>query len=163
MSPFTAATRTEASQNSQIGRHAVGRGWSQSSGGEDLLHWHWGKLDWKRQFFWSMTVGGWGGEGDRAWVSKLLSECLCFACSCRWPFAYAERQGREMVPASSFVPGGVSLWMVPLWDALRDEQIISPLCAPAFFTLLFLHCMSAGCLPWLFSKRAPMSSKFSQS
>jgi len=37
---------------------------------------------------------------------------------------------REMAPASSFVPRGVSPSMLPLWDMLQDEQITSPLCAP---------------------------------
>ena len=41
-------------------------------------------------------------------VGKLHSKCLGYAGSHRWPCAYAERWGREMVPSSSFVPGGMS-------------------------------------------------------
>ena len=42
-------------------------------------------------------------------VRNLGSECRCCSGSCQWPCAYAEGLGREMVPASFFVAGEVSL------------------------------------------------------
>ena len=52
------------------------------------------------------------GNATQAWgqvglsVSKLGSECQRCTGSCRWLCAFAEGRGRELVPASSFVPGG---------------------------------------------------------
>ena len=38
-------------------------------------------------------------------------------------------RGRDKVLISSFVPRGVSLGILPLWDMLQEEQITSLLCA----------------------------------
>lgn len=62
-------------------------------------------------------------------LSKLGSKYQHCAASCRWPCVHAEAWGREMPPASSFVSGGVSLSMLPLWDMLRDECIAGLPCA----------------------------------
>ena len=35
-----------------------------------------------------------------------------------------------MVPASFFVAGEVSLWILCLWDTLWNKQVTSPLCSP---------------------------------
>lgn len=42
-------------------------------------------------------------RGVRAWCKQV--RCRCCTSSCRWPCAYAEGWEREMVTASSFVPG----------------------------------------------------------
>lgn len=42
-------------------------------------------------------------------VSKLGSQWWPCTGTLRWPCIYAEVQGREIQPVSSFVPGGVSL------------------------------------------------------
>ena len=49
-----------------------------------------------------------GGREARFGVSKLGSECQCYAGSHRWPCIYAKGQEKEMAPASSFVPREVS-------------------------------------------------------
>lgn len=73
-------------------------------------------------------------------VSKLCSKCGCCACD--------DGQGREMAPASSFVPEGVSPWILPLWD----EQITSVLCTPGHSLDHCSHCMSLGSMSCLLSK-----------
>ena len=90
--PVATATRTKASQNFQVRRCGVGRVWASL-----LLQ---GALP-----YWAKASKTGKGGSSEAWcaglgVSKLGSECWC--C-----FVNAEGQGREMVPASSFVPRGV--------------------------------------------------------
>lgn len=58
--------------------------------------------------------GGSAEEGMELGVSQLGSKYLQCAGSCRWPGVYAERQGREVKPASSCDPAGVSLGSLPL-------------------------------------------------
>lgn len=58
-----------------------------------------------------------------------------------------------MVTVGSLVPGGVvSLWMLPLWKKLWDEQMISWLCVPDALQTTLSHYMSMGCLSFLVSK-----------
>ena len=52
-----------------------------------------------------------------------------------------------MMPASSFVPGGVSPWMFPVWGMHWDEQITSPVSTLVLFRSLFPPYVSVGCLP----------------
>ena len=47
-------------------------------------------------------------QGVGLGICKLGSHCWSCAVSCRWLCVYAEEQGREIVLASSFVPGEVS-------------------------------------------------------
>ena len=68
-----------------------------------------------------MGKGGFTGEWRVGLgVSKVGSECWCCTGFCRWLCAYAEGWGREMVPASSFVPGDcLSMNAASLGYALR--------------------------------------------
>lgn len=51
--------------------------------------------------------------------------------------------GGGMLPASSFVPGGVSLRSLSLWDRLCDEEItLSPIC-PLCFSNCYVYAVSA--------------------
>ena len=119
------------------------------SGGRDPLRWDWGTLDW------AVPVDNKGVGPD---VSRLGNLCHCCAVYWRWFHVYAERQGKEVVPANSFVSGErspclllciydegwrrevaptrtfvprkASLWMPCLTDVLQEERTTSHLCAP---------------------------------
>ena len=78
------------------------------------------------------SVTGKGGSsracGTGLRVSSLSSEYKCCAGSHRWPCAYAEGWGREIVLASSFDSGGGSLWMLSLRCALRWVNNLPTVC-----------------------------------
>ena len=61
-------------------------------------------------------------------VSKLDSQCQRWAGCHRWPCTYTEGRWGKWCLLILLFPEG-SLWMLPLWDTLWDEQITSPLCA----------------------------------
>lgn len=103
MIPVSTTAETEAPQNTRNRRHSVSRNLVQSSGGRDSPLWDWDKCDWEEQFY--QGVGG----GVRPGISKWPSEFWHCASSPRWPCAYAEGYGREMVTASSFVLREVSV------------------------------------------------------
>ena len=113
------------------------------------LHWNWGtgKL-WSGDVVWTeVWVGLLGGDPEvlgqrQTWlrkaippehremwfgISKLDPQC---DASHSWLCVCAEVWGREMTMACSLFPGEMSQWMLPLKDTLREEQIISSLCAP---------------------------------
>ena len=109
LSPTTAGT--EALQILEVRRCGVGTGLGLSSGRGGPQCWDWG-ITRKGGF----TDGGGLGLG----ISRLGSGCCCSAGSHRWLYVFAGRLGKEMVPASSFVPrGGFSMNATCLPQAQR--------------------------------------------
>ena len=80
-------------------------------------------------------------EGLGIGVSKLGCQYKPCAASHGWLCVYAEEQGKEMVPANSFIPREASLWMQSRKDELQEEQIISHYVPQMFFRLLLPHCL----------------------
>lgn len=60
---------------------------------------------------------------------------------------FFEAQGRDMEPASLFVPGDICPWTLPLRDVLCEDQIIPYCASKALFRSLFPHCLPPSCLP----------------
>jgi len=85
MRPVTTTARTQALQNSQVGKHVVGRDFGQSSGRGAPCAGTEASMTGK-----GGSTGGWGaGLG----VSKLGSECQHCASSCKWLCVYHEGMG----------------------------------------------------------------------
>lgn len=87
-------------------------------------HWDRSKHDWEGEFHWSTR--------EAICTSKVGSQCPCWAVSHRWLCAYAVRLGREMVPASYFVPREMSPWHSS--SAMQSKKskylpILCPMCS----------------------------------
>ena len=129
--------------NTQVGRWGVGRDlvWAFGVGGH--LCWDWGQV-WLGRVI--PLEHGEAGLGR----SKLESKCGSCAGSQRWPCLYAEGQGREMVPTSSFVPRGVSVKAAFLQYSPRGANNL-----PTVFSKYSSDCCfhavypQALCLPFL--------------
>ena len=78
------------------------------------------------------------GMGYR--VSKLGSECWNSAGSCTWLCIYDEGWGREMAPASFFIPREVPQRTLRLVTNFSSHKLQAP------FKLLLPSCISVGCL-----------------
>ena len=118
----------------------------------DILH---SKFVWSGHVGWAEFSAGPLGRGSHTGTEANLSQkgntagvlgcgtyykqvrqslALCFTGG-MWLCVYAEVQGRERVPASSFVLGDGSLVLAALREALQGEQIICLLCVPSIFQI----------------------------
>lgn len=110
--PDTNSTRNKVPQNSLVERYGMDRGLCWSSG--EGAH-HTGtetSLTEKS----SPTRAQGLGHG----VSKLDIQHGPCSTSLTWLCVYVWGGGRDMAPASSFVPGEASLWMLPLREMLLE-------------------------------------------
>ena len=92
-----------------------------------------GYLDWKEPFY--HIIGEWG-------FVKQDSQCWCCSASVMWFYIYTEGLGREMAPASTFVP---SEFCLSGMSSKKSKS--SPHCVPqVFFSLPFQLCLDPGFL-----------------